>query len=63
MKDSDVREMFVKWIKATMWSANGLDMSRNYLGEFDQPYENMYQAYAAGIRKGIKVEKGHKQCK
>ena len=23
MKDSDVREMFVKWMKATMWSANG----------------------------------------
>ena len=57
MKVSETRDMFVKWMKATMWSANGLDMSKNYLGEFDQPYENMYQAYAAGVRKGMRIQK------
>lgn len=58
MKYEDARKMFVKWIKATSWHPCGLDhVLRDCGGEFVEPVENMYQAYAAGIRKGMRIQK------
>ena len=70
MKDSDVREMFVKWIKATSWHPCGLDyILRDIGGGFPDEVESIYQGYVAGIRKGMRIQKEkmkheeYKQCK
>ncbi len=61
MKDSDVREMFVKWLKATSWHPCGVEYlitQDSYGGDrFGEPIESIYQGYAAGIRKGMRIQK------
>lgn len=59
MKDSDVREMFVKWLKATSWHPCGIEhiLRVDQFGEFTDPVESIYQGYAAGIRKCMRIQK------
>ncbi len=59
MKDAEVRKMFVKWLKATSWHPCGLDsiLEVTSYGEFNHDVESIYQGYAAGIRKGMRIQK------
>ena len=59
MNDAECRKMFIKWIKATSWHPCGLDyiLGKNTCKEFPDNIESIYQGYAAGIRKGMRIQK------
>lgn len=61
MTDAEVRKMFIKWIKATSWHPCGIDYilgkEGESVGEFSESLESIYQGYAAGIRKGMRIQK------
>ena len=55
------RKLFLKWIKKSSWSVNGLAYTLRQDpcdGTFlNQEVEFMYFCYTAGMRKGIKLAK------
>ena len=64
MTDAEVRQMFVKWLKATSWHPCGLDYILRDVGDgFSEEVESIYQAYAAGIRKGMRIQKEKSNAK
>ena len=60
MKDSETRKMFKTWVRCAMWHPYGVDeiLQQETDGRFvSKDVEAQYEGYAAGIRKGIKIQK------
>lgn len=60
MKEAELRKMFITWIKSTSWHPCGLEyvLEQDSAGRFTSSgVDDMFLAYCAGIRKGIKLQK------
>lgn len=65
MPNKNYREQFITWVKRSSWHPCGLEyiIEQGVTGEFiNDAVEQMYMAYCAGIRKGVKIQK-EKNCK
>ena len=60
MKETELRKMFIAWVKSTSWHPCGLEyvLEQDDAGMFTSSgVDDMFLAYCAGIRKGIKLQK------
>lgn len=60
MKEDELRKMFIAWVKSTSWHPCGLEyvLEQDDAGMFTSSgVDDMFLAYCAGIRKGIKLQK------
>lgn len=60
MKDSELRKMFIAWVKSTSWHPCGLEyvLEQDDAGMFaSSALNDMFEAYCSGIRKGVKLQK------
>ena len=61
MTKQDYRKQFITWLKRSSWHPCGLNyfLEQQETEEFtNYAVEQMYIAYCAGIRAGVKIQKG-----